>query len=78
MRKAIFAGGILAALIVVVVYATRVDAQDRNRLNFQGSFLPLVGPGSSIGVTVRDSDLGVVIQDVRSGQPRLSRGGERR
>lgn len=69
MRKAIFAGGILAALIVVVVYATRVDAQDRNRFTFQGSFLPLVGPGSSIGVTVRDSDLGVVIQDVRSDSP---------
>ena len=44
MRKAIFAGGILAALIVVVVYATRVDAQDRNRFTFQGPFLPLV-PG---------------------------------
>jgi serine protease Do len=69
MRKAIFAGGILAALIVVVVYATRVDAQDRNRFTFQGSFLPLVGPGSSIGVTVRDSNLGVVIQDVRSDSP---------
>jgi serine protease Do len=69
MRKAIFAGGILAALIVVVVYATRVSAQDRNRPTFQGSFLPLVGPGSSIGVTVRDSDSGVVIQDVRSDSP---------
>ena len=68
MRKAIFAGGILAALIVVVVYATRVDAQDRNRFTFQGAFLPLVGPGSSIGVTVRDSDR-VVIQDVRSDSP---------
>ena len=66
MKKAIFAGGIVAALIVaVLVYATRVDAQDRNRPIFRGAFLPLVGPGSSIGVTVRDADSGVVVQDVR-------------
>jgi serine protease Do len=70
MRKAIFAGGILAALIAVVaVYATRVDAQDRNRPNWQGSLLPLVGPGSSIGITVRDSGSGVVVQEVRSDSP---------
>jgi serine protease Do len=70
MRKAIFAGGIIAAVIaVVVVYATRLDAQDRNRLTFQRSFLPLVGPGSAIGVTVRDSDSGVVIQDVKGDGP---------
>ena len=70
MRKAIFAGGILAVLIAVVaVYATRVDAQDRNRPNWQGSLLPLVGPGSSIGITVRDADSGVVVQEVRSDSP---------
>jgi serine protease Do len=66
MRKAIFFGGIVAAFIVVgLVYTTRVAAQDGNRLNFQGAFLPLVGPGSSIGVTVRDADSGVVVQEVR-------------
>ena len=70
MKKAIFAGGIMAALIIAgLVYATRVDAQDRNRPNFQGAFLPLVGPGSSIGVTVRDADSGVVVQEVRADSP---------
>jgi serine protease Do len=77
MRKVIFAGGILAALIAVVaVYATRVNAQDRNPFSFQGSLLSLVGPGSSIGVTVRDSDSGIVIQEVRSDSP-ASRAGVR-
>jgi serine protease Do len=70
MRKAIFAGGIVAALIaVVLVYSTRVDAQDRNRFTFQSPLLTLVGPGTSIGVTVRDSDSGVVVQEVRSESP---------
>jgi serine protease Do len=70
MNKAIFAGGVMAALISAgLVYATRVDAQDRNRPNFQGAFLPLVGPGSSIGVTVRDADSGVVVQEVRADSP---------
>jgi serine protease Do len=70
MRKAIFFGGIVGAFIVAgLVYATRVDAQDRNRPNFQGAFLPLVGPGSSIGVTVRDADSGVVVQEVRADSP---------
>jgi S1-C subfamily serine protease len=70
MKKAIYAGGILAALVaVVLVYETRAEAQDRNRPNWQGAFLPLVSPGSSIGVTVRDSDTGVVVQDVRGETP---------
>jgi serine protease Do len=70
MKKAIFAGGIVAALVAVgMVHATRVDAQDRNRFTFQAPFLPLVGPGSSIGVTVRDSDSGVVIQEVKGDSP---------
>jgi serine protease Do len=70
MKKAIFAGGIVAALVAVgMVQATRVDAQDRNRFTFQAPFLPLVGPGSSIGVTVRDSDSGVVIQEVKGDGP---------
>ncbi len=70
MKKTIFAGGILAALVAVaLVYTARVDAQDRNRPNFQGAFLPLVGPGSSIGVTVRDADSGVVVQEVSVDSP---------
>src|SRR5262245_20591999 len=70
MKKAIFAGGILAALVAVALVCTaRVDAQDRNRPGFQGAFLPLVGPGSSIGVTVRDADSGVVVQEVGVDSP---------
>lgn len=70
MRKAIYACGIIAALgAVALVYQTRVDAQDRNRFTIQAPFLPLVGPGASIGITVRDSDSGVVVQDVRGESP---------
>src|SRR5687767_11028629 len=71
MRKAIYAGGVLAVLVAVVVLLvgqTRTNAQDR-RLTVQGDLLTLVGPGSSIGVTVRDSDSGVVVQGVRDGTP---------
>ena len=70
MRKALFAGGILVALVaVVLVHATRVDAQNRNRSTVQAPFLPLLGPGSSIGITVRDSDSGVVVQRVQADSP---------
>ena len=71
MRKAIYAGGVLAVLVAVVlllVGQTRTNAQDR-RLTVQGDLLTLVGPGSSIGITVRDSDSGVVVQGVRDGTP---------
>ena len=70
MKKAIYAGGILASFaVVVLVWGTSVDAQDRNRFTIQAPFLPLVGPGSSIGITVRDSDAGVVVQEVRGETP---------
>ena len=75
MRKAIYAGGIVVALsAIALVYATRADAQDRPRFSFQGFDLPLVGPGSSIGITVRDADSGVVVQEVRGDSPAFRAG----
>jgi serine protease Do len=73
MRKAIYAGGIIALLAAAAfVYGARVAAQDINRFpgpQLQGAFLPLVGPGSSIGIVVRNTDTGVVVQEVRDGTP---------
>lgn len=70
MRKAIYAGGILAVLVaVVLITQTRAGAQNQSRLAIQGDVLSLVGPGSSIGITVRDSDSGVVVQRVRTETP---------
>lgn len=70
MKKAIYTGGVLAAVaLAVLVHQTTVDAQDRNRVAIQGLDIPLVGPGSSIGLTVRDTDTGVVVQQVRADSP---------
>ena len=70
MRKAIYAGALLAVLVAVVLFSqTRLTAQNQNRLAIQGDLLSLVGPGSSIGITVRDSDSGVVVQSVRAETP---------
>ena len=70
MRKAIYAGGIFAVLVAVaLVGQTRAAAQNQNRLAIQGDVLSLIGPGSSIGITVRDSDSGVVVQSVRTETP---------
>jgi serine protease Do len=73
MKKAIYCGGAIALLTTVVLaYGARVDAQDSNRVPgqwLQGAFLPLIGPGSSIGITVRDTDTGVLVQEVRSESP---------
>jgi serine protease Do len=70
MKKAIYACGIIALLgTIVLAYQARVAAQDRNRIGMQGFPLALVGPGSSIGITVRDSDSGVVVQEVREESP---------
>jgi serine protease Do len=70
MRKAIYAGGVLAAVALAVpAYETTVAAQDRNRGVIQRFDIPLVGPGSSIGLTVRDTDTGVVVQQVRADSP---------
>jgi serine protease Do len=74
MRKAIYACAILAALIVVaLVYETRLGAQDRDRFTVPAPFF-LAGPGSSIGITVRDLDSGIVVQEVREGSPAASAG----
>jgi serine protease Do len=54
---------------VVLISQTRAAAQNRNRLTIQGDLLSLIGPGSSIGITVRDSDSGVVVQSVRTETP---------
>ena len=73
MKKVIFAGGIVVAIVAAAaVYATRVDAQDRSRFSLQGAFL--LGPGSSIGITARDSDAGVVVQEVRADSPAFRAG----
>jgi serine protease Do len=77
MRKIIVASGILAAVAlvagVVVAFAPSASAQ-----RFDARVLTLEGPGSSIGITVRDSDAaeaskagtnGVVVQGVREGTP---------
>jgi C-terminal processing protease CtpA/Prc len=70
MRKAIYAGGLLAVLVAVVfISQTRASAQNPNRFAIQGDLLSLVGPGSSIGITVRDSDAGVVVERVRTETP---------
>src|SRR5215510_4900389 len=70
MRKALYTGGILAVLVAVaLVSQTRAAAQNHNRLAIQGDFLSLVGPGSSIGITVRDSDSGVLVDRVRTDTP---------
>ena len=73
MRKFVFAGGMVVAIVTLAaVYATRVHAQDRSRFNLQGAFV--LGPGSSIGITARDSDAGVVVQEVRSDSPAFRAG----
>jgi serine protease Do len=70
MKKAINACAIIALLgTIVIAYETRLAAQDRNRIGLQGFPLATVGPGSSIGITVRDSDSGVVVQEVREESP---------
>ena len=70
MRKALYIGGILVALVAVVLFSqTRAAAQNQNRLAIQGDLLSLVGPGSSIGITVRDSDSGVLVERVRTETP---------
>lgn len=70
MRKAIYAGGLLAVVAAVsLISQTRASAQNQNRLAVQGDILRLVGPGSSIGITVRDSDSGVAVERVRDDTP---------
>lgn len=74
MRKGVYTSGVLVVLVAVVLIAAqaRADAQGRRTADL----LTLVGPGASIGITVRDSDSGVVVQAVREDTP-ASRAGVR-
>src|SRR5262245_5443689 len=70
MRKAIYAGGLLAALVAVMLIGqARASAQNQNRLAIQGDLLSLVRRGSSIGIPRRDSVSGVVVDRVRADTP---------
>jgi serine protease Do len=74
--KKMVVGGLLLATLAAVAYlvAPATSAQQRNRIPpaVGGWNLALEGPGSSIGVTVRDQTgdaSGVVIDGVRDGTP---------
>src|SRR5687767_5338202 len=75
MRKIVLGGlalASLAAIAMLIAPATGAQQRDGNVPPFPDSILSLVGPGSSIGVIVRDqtSDpAGVLIEDVREGTP---------
>jgi serine protease Do len=69
MRTAIYVGGVVAVLVAGVALSPRASAQSRDPFVTVAPFLPLVGPGSSIGVTVRDVDAGVQVQEVRPDSP---------
>jgi serine protease Do len=74
--KTIVAGGLLLATLAAAAYVLSPIAAaqrgDRTPAPFGGDVLRLEGPGSSIGVTVRDQTgdaPGVVIESVREGTP---------
>jgi serine protease Do len=70
MKKAVYASGIITALVAVGLgYQTHVGAQGQNHLPAPAPFLGLIGPGSSVGMTVRDADSGVRVDDVRADSP---------
>jgi serine protease Do len=74
MKKVFVSGLLLATLAAVGYFMTPAAAQQRDRTPpvLGGWNLALEGPGSSIGVTVRDQTgdaAGVVIDDVREGTP---------
>jgi S1-C subfamily serine protease len=76
MKKVVFGGLALAMLAAAAVAVTPGLAaqQPRDRVSrpFEAAqYLALEGPGSSIGVTVRDQsgDAGVLIESVREGTP---------
>ena len=73
-RKAFKAPLIAATLLAALGLPQPSAAQNVNR--FGPPFLGLIGPGSSIGLTVRDSDAGVEVESVREGSP-ASRAGVR-
>jgi serine protease Do len=59
--------GVLTASVLLC--QTGLHAQDRPGQAWQGAWLPLVDAGSLIGITVDDSDAGVVVRDVRAESP---------
>ena len=74
MKKVVVSGLLLATLAAVAYLVTPAAAQQRDRMPpaVGGWNLALEGPGSSIGVTVRDQAgdaSGVVIDSVREGTP---------
>jgi len=74
MKKVVVSGLLLATLVTVAYLMTSTaTAQQRDRAPAVGGWnLALEGPGSSIGVTVRDQTgdaAGVVIESVREGTP---------
>ena len=75
MKKVVVSGFLLATLAAMAYLMTpAAAAQQRDRIppRFGGWNLALEGPGSSIGVTVRDQTgdaSGVVIDSVRDGTP---------
>jgi C-terminal processing protease CtpA/Prc len=75
MKKMVVSGLLLATLVAVAYVMTpgaAAQQRDRTPAPFGGWNLALEGPGSSIGVTVRDQTgdaSGVVIDSVRDGTP---------
>lgn len=74
MKKAVLGGLLLAGLVAIgygLMPVATAQQQDRNPAPRGAWDLALEGPGSSIGVTVRDQSdgAGVVIESVREGTP---------
>jgi serine protease Do len=75
MKKVVVSGLLLATLVAVAYVLTpgaAAQQRDRTPAPFGGWNLALEGPGSTIGVTVRDQTgdaSGVVIDSVRDGTP---------
>lgn len=82
MKKAVLRGLLLAGLVAIGYVLTPVAAaqqQDRTPAPRGAWDLALEGPGSSIGVTVRDQSdgTGVLIESVREGTPATRAGLQR-
>jgi serine protease Do len=83
MKKIVVSGLLLATLALgAYVLSPTAAAQrgDRVQIPFGGDVLALEGPGSSIGVTVRDQTgdaAGVLIESVREGSPAIRAGLEK-
>jgi S1-C subfamily serine protease len=79
MKKVMVGGVLIAAFAAVAYFASPVavaQRRDRAPVPFGGDVLRLEGPGSSIGVTVRDQagDAGVIIESVREETPAAKAG----